>query len=549
MHTTKHVKAVSTLVLILLILCFTIFGALVSYLWVIGSFYFEPEGTVTLTITDASFPVKHADYFNFTIMNPAHSVSDANITEIYFVPKNETIVQNVNDTYPMLPIKLARGTSQNIKCFTHWGQYAGQSITIGVVAAGASGATKTVATRFVKVGLNAYFDPAASSKQFRLSVENNANSAINLTLSKVTFGGMLVQNLSIPSDQNLTTGIPVTFYCNYNWEGFREENVRVETEEGYYAVAKANATAVLSLSIDAVKFSETDSNKVSITVTNSELNSTSVDVNDITLTYDNQTVHLNGSISTPKFSPFCPLNVNETVTFKDCQWNWTNYRNKPVTVSVYTVQNYTAASKGGWKTPDSVRVEVTPSFNLSDTNSFLVNVTSLQTSLFDINVTEIKLHLNQTSITSQVVKPGNWTQFKCIYNWASWRGLSRMVYVNASYGSPVSRLVFGQAMILPSVYWIISGQANASERAFNVTVESHSNSLNATLAELVVTYENQTVFQSQGIGFLIQPSQTATLTFPWDWTTAYATKTVKISVYTMQDAIFEGTLTFPQLPP
>lgn len=545
MHTTKQVKAVSTLVLILLILCFTIFGALVSYLWVIGSFYFEPEGTVTLTITDASFPVKHADYFNFTIMNPAHSVSNANITEIYFVPENETTVQNVNDTYPILPIQLARGTSQNIKCFTDWGPYAGQSITIGVVATGASGATKTVATEFVKVGLNAYFDPAVSSRQFRLSVENDANSAINLTLAKVTLNGMLVQNLSIPSKQNLATGIPVTFYCNYDWQGFMEENVRVETEEGYYAVAKANATAVLSLSIDTVKFSETDSNKVNITVTNSEVSKTSVDVDDITLTYNNQTIHLNGSLSTPKFSPFYRLNVSKTVTFRDCQWDWTNYRNKYVTVTVYTVQNYTATSKPDVKTPDSVSFEITPSFNLSDTNSFLVNVTNMRTSLFDINVTEIKLHLNQTGAAPQVVPPGGWVQFNCNYNWTSWRGMSRMVYVNASYGSPASRLIKGQAVILPSVYWVISGQTNAGDkRAFNVTVESHGNSFNATLAKMVVTYGNQTVFQSQGIGFLIQPTQTVTLTFPWDWTT-YATKTVKIVVYTTQDVVFEDTFAFP----
>ncbi len=544
MHITKQTKAVSTLVLILLILCFTIFGALISYLWVMGSFYLEPEGTVTLTITEASFPVEHADYFNFTIMNPAHSVSNANITKIYFVPENETTVQDVNDTYPILPIQLARGTSQNIKCFADWGPYAGQNITISVVASGASGATKTVATEFVKLGLNAYFDPAVSSKQFRISVENDADSAINLTLAKVTLNGMLVQNLSIPSRQNLTTGIPVTFYCSYDWQGFVEENVHVETEEGYYVEEKANATAVLSLSIDTVKFNETDSNKVNITITNSEVSKTSVDVDDITLTYNNQTIHLNGNLSTPKFSPSYRLNVSKTVTFKDCQWDWTNYRNQNVTVTVYTVQNYTAISKLV-KTPDSVSFEIAPSFNLRDTNSFLVNVTNMPTSLFAINITEIKLDLNKTDVAPQVVPPGGWAQFNCTYNWTSWRGMSRMVYVNASYGSPVARLVMGQALILPSVYWNVSGHADAGDkRTFNVTVESNINSLNATLAKIVITYGNQTVFECQGIGFLIQRNQTVTLTFSWDWTT-HATKTVKMAIYTIQDMEFNSTLTFP----
>jgi hypothetical protein len=546
LHATKQTKAVSTLVLILLILCFTVIGALISYLWVMGSFYLEPENTTTLTITAASFPVTQADYFNFTIMNPAHSVSDANITSIYFMPKGEITLQQVNDTYPLLPIHLARGTSKNVKCFTNWGLFAGKDITIGVVASGASGATKTVATEFVGLELETYFDPAVSSKQFRISVRNAANSTLNiLELTKVTMNGMSIQNTSTALPVNLTAGIPSTFYCNYDWQGLVEETVRVETKQGYYAEKKANGTAVLLLAVDDVEFNETYSNRLNIKITNSQVSKTSVDVNNITLTYGNGTkINLDGNLSTPKFAPSYRLDVNRTVTFKDCQWDWRNYRNQNVTLTVYTKQNYTAVSKLR-QTPVSVAFNVVPTFNLSNTNSFLVNVTNSPTSLFDINVTEIKLHLNQTGITPQVVTPSHWVQFNCVYNWTGWRGISRMVYVNASYGSPVVRLIKGEALILPSIHWIITGQANATDKnTFNMTVQSHANSLNATLARIVVTYGNQTVFQSQGIGYLIQGNQTVTLTFSWNWT-LYTTKMVKIAIYTTQDMEFDSTFTFP----
>jgi len=122
-----------------------------------------------------------------------------------------------------------------------------------------------------------------------------------------------------------------------------------------------------------------------------------------------------------------------------------------------------------------------------------------------------------------------------------------MVYINASYGSPVVRLIKGEALILPSVHWIVSGQANASDKTtFNVTVQSHANSLNATLAKIVVINGSQTVFQSQGIGYLIQKNQTLTLTFSWNWT-PYTE--VKIVIYTIQDVQFECTFTFPRPVP
>ena len=75
-------KAVSTLTVIVLMLCSAVFGALVSYLWVMSGYYNMPENTTLLIVEDVVFPISNARYFNATILNPSNSASDATITAI-----------------------------------------------------------------------------------------------------------------------------------------------------------------------------------------------------------------------------------------------------------------------------------------------------------------------------------------------------------------------------------------------------------------------------------------------------------------------------------
>jgi hypothetical protein len=66
MHTPNK-KAVSTLILIILMLCAAVLGGIIAYMSVIANFYLEPENTVGLVITEVYFTVDHADYFEVTI--------------------------------------------------------------------------------------------------------------------------------------------------------------------------------------------------------------------------------------------------------------------------------------------------------------------------------------------------------------------------------------------------------------------------------------------------------------------------------------------------
>jgi hypothetical protein len=537
----KEKKAISTFVLVLLILCAATVGSLVSYWWVMGNFYLEPENTVALTITNATFPVYHADYFTFTILNPSNSISSTNITAIYLTAGGSNVTYNVTTTYPdTLPIKMDKATSKTIKCFKNWGELAGQNITIHVLPLEGSGATKTVETKYVKMDLEVFFDANASCTQFSTAVVNEVGSAINLTLTKVLINefSLTGENLSKTLPQNVTNNdVPVSFVCKYNWENLVDKIVRVETAEGYYAETTSNVNASALLSIDDVKFSETNSTEFSVTVSNSNVSKNAVNINKIALTYGNDTKqYINGSLTTPTFNSTYRLEVNTTVTFNHCIWNWTNHRDENVTITVYTEQNFTAVSRKVIS-PQSIVFKISPIFSLNSTTYFLVNVTNTPVSLNNIIVTQIKINNTQASITSQTVLIGEWRQFTCFLNWADLRGEEVFVYVNAS------NVIVSQILTLPHVQFDIVGHGNASDKTkFNVTIVSSSNSFNATLDKIIVILGNKTVFQCENLDFLIQPDGNITLSFPWNWSSIDLTQ-VTISVYTTENLVFNGTIT------
>jgi hypothetical protein len=537
----KEKKAISTFVLVLLILCAATVGSLVSYWWVMGNFYLEPENTVALTITNATFPVDHADYFTFTILNPSNSISSTNITAIYLTAGGSNVTYNVTTTYPdTLPIKMDKATSKTIKCFKNWGELAGQNITIHVLPLEGSGATKTVETKYVKMDLEVFFDANASCTQFSTAVVNEVGSAINLTLTKVLINefSLTGENLSKTLPQNVTNNdVPVSFVCKYNWENLVDKIVRVETAEGYYAETTSNVNASALLSIDDVKFSETNSTEFSVTVSNSNVSKNAVNINKIALTYGNDTKqYINGSLTTPTFNSTYRLEANTTVTFNHCIWNWTNHRDENVTITVYTEQNFTAVSRKVIS-PQSIVFKISPILSLNSTTYFLVNVTNTPVSLNNIIVTQIKINNTQASITSQTVLIGEWRQFTCFLNWADLRGEEVYVYVNAS------NVIVSQILTLPHVQFDIVGHGNASDKTkFNVTIVSSSNSFNATLDKIIVILGNKTVFQCENLDFLIQPDGNITLTFPWNWSSIDLTQ-VTISVYTTENLVFNGTIT------
>ena len=537
-------KAVSTIILIILILCSAVFGALLSYMWVMGNFYLEPE-TVNLVITQVDFPVDHADYFYVTVMNPSHSPSGTNITEIYFTVEGDNKLYNVTDTSPKsLPITLEKGTSKTIKCLTNWGEFAGKTIAVHVSATNASGAEASAETKFVKLEATTRFNATVSCKQFNVTITNDPQSAINLTVTNIKVDLLPIENASLlPDDQNVTfpmnlfNGTSVSLRCLYNWENFKNPTVRVETSEGYYAEASTNATAsVLLLATDAV-FNETKTDELDITVFNSEDSSTPVDISNIDLTYSNGTkYYINGSLASPSLPH--TLQRNSNVTFR-CVWSWRDYWDKNVSITVYTRQGYTSVPKMV-KTPPEIALKIMANFNLTDTDHFLLNVTNMPYSFKNVTVTQIKLDTNQTSFTPQNITAGDWKQFNCTFNWTVFRRNTVTATVNAS------NVIVFQNVTLPYMYLkIINANFTTTENGknFNVTIKNIENSLlNTTITRIVVRFENETVFKVDGIEYIIEVGKNATLTFSWDWSLC-KNKEVTISVYTSEGLEFVDTFT------
>jgi hypothetical protein len=545
-------KAVSTFIMIILILCSIVLGALLSYLWVMGNFYVEPENT-SLTITQVNFPVDHADYFNITVVNPSHSPTDTNITQIYFIAEGNTETHQVTSTSPeTLPITLVRGTEKTIKCIESWSEFAGKNITVYVSASSASGSVASFATSLVKLSLQIKFDASISCRNFNVTIANDAASAINLTLTKLLVNLEPIETATRLADsQNVTiygmnlpkTGESLSLNCLFDWENLNNPRVRIETAEGYYAEATANATATVLLSIINVAFNETNPNNMNITVENAAVSRTAVDLTDIALTYlngtTNQEYHIDGNHTNPTFAPYYHLGIGKNVTFNNCLWNWANFRDQNVTITIHTRQEYTPVSTRV-RTPKAIVFKISSDFDLADVGYFLVNVKNMGCSLQNITVTQIKLNTNQTIFTPQEIPIGESGQLNCTFDWTAFRGIEVTITVNAS------NVIVTQKVTLPYMQLnIISAHfaTSVNGKEFNVTIENINNSsLNATVVRVIVRFGNETVFQGQSVGYLVEIGHSVTLAFSWDWS-QYASKDVTISVYTVQGLEFSNTFT------
>ena len=557
-------KAVSTIILIILILCSAVFGAFLSYMWVMANFYLEPEN-VNLVITQVDFPVDHADYFYITVMNPSHSPSKTNITEIYFSVEGNDKVYDVTDTYPeALPILLEKGTNKTIKCNRNWGEFAGKKINVHVSATDASGAVASIKTEFVKLELKTQFNATVSCKQFNVTITNDPQSAINLTLTKIKINMVPIENVTLlPNDQNVTfpinllKGASVPLRCLYNWEHFKDPKIRVETAEGYYAEASTNATATILLLITNVVFNETKPDELSITVSNSQYSSTPVDISDIVLTYRNgtqdQQYHINGTLTIPQFAPYYRLGIGNTTTFNHCIWNWTNYRDQNITITMNVKQGFTPASETR-KTPQPVVLKIKEvNFNLTDTSHFLVTVANMRCSLQNITIATIKLNENETTFETQIIPIGEEGIFNCNFSWTSFRGKNVTItaYTKDGLSTPP------ETIMLPSVDLKILVDTHDFAKStegipyVNITIiNTLFSNRTVKVTQIIFKTENTTDTINGALtnptlvpnGYILTVGANVTILCPWNWM-LYPNQNVTITVQTAEG--FSISQTFP----
>jgi len=543
----KEIKAISTLLVILLVLVSLIVGGLLSYMWVISSYYYESSGT-DLIITDALFPLDQAGYFNLTVMNPSHS-STTNITDIYIKAADNTTVQAVTHIYrETLPITIERATSKKIVCVENWSPFAGKSITVGITTSDNTGASKTVITQFVGLETTTDINPLVSSKQFNITVTNPSNSTLNLTLSNVLINQVPVLNATPTLPLNLTVGSRVKVQCVFDFEGLSDPVIRVETAEGYYADLSTNVVTDLGWNITQVLFNGDNPEDMNITIFNPDTAGTYVDINEIELVYGNTTSYINGSLTSPSFVPYYRLEPGDTVTFGNCTWDWRDYRSQNVTVNVYNLQEFAAASVTVL-TPEPINFKITGvNFNLADTKHFAVNMTNVASSTDAVIPAQISLGGSSVGFASQAIPIGETRQFNCTFDWSSLRGTTATVDISTASGLYSSRSV-----TLPSVDLTISDTIDFNETAegflyVNVTITNSAFSTRSvTITEITFTTPNSTDTINGTTprlvpnGYPLAINAKVALICPWYWQDYYD-QTLTVTVKTAEE--FSATRTF-----
>jgi len=543
----KESKAISTFVLIILMLCSLVFGALLSYMWVMSNYYNMPEDATLLIVTDAVFPVNDATYFNATILNPSNSITDVNITAIRLSVEGRDEVYDINETEPEpLPFSLKRGTEQTFKCKKNWSNFAGETVRIEPVAANASTKSYSYTTPRVRLNLTPTFDESKSVEYFNLTIENSADSVINLTLSEImVFGQLINENVTPPLTPSpvLSPGQSETFGCNYNWENLREENVTitVKTAEGYESVYITNELPGAVLHIDEIKFDYTDTTYFNLTISSSEYSTTAALLDRVNLTLTNETAITLNTIP-PLHIIQIPLPQNQSLTIK-CLWDWNAHRNETITVTLYTHQGFTAPSKTVI-TPPAIVWDITDAkFDLDYTEYFSVNVTNMPCSLQDINVTRILLGGNETIMDPpfEVLTKDTQVMFNCSLPWAPLIGKSVTLIVIKEDGLNVSR-----SITISSVGLKLLGKPSIGESLgpyVNITISNSKNSLqNVTITKIIFETENRTdpidgtltLPRLAPDGYILKIGETITVVCRWDWD-SYLAESLKVTVYTAEE--------------
>ncbi|MFQ6081206.1 MAG: hypothetical protein ACE5OW_06030 [Candidatus Bathyarchaeia archaeon] len=342
MRLIRNARALSRFSLALLLLVAVIIGALLSYLWVIG--YYEsldiqvPEVT-TITITNATFVPQDATSFNVTFLNPSFSPSDAEITKIE-VSTEDGVLHRVKEVNPSLPYRLARSSSETFRCSWNWGNYTGETVQIIVFVDDGSGATFSVLTPLVDLRITVNFDPAISVKHFNVTLQNSVSSATYVDVTNIAMDGKTVppENITLPLPYTLHPDESISLTCARDWTDYQGKDVTIaaHTLQGYVAYHTQVAPPPVNLTITEVLFNTTDTRHFNATVQNSELSPTYVNVTRITITMENGTTREVVEVSPPLTYTLHP---NASVTFM-CAWDWTDYRDKNVTVTIHTLQGY-----------------------------------------------------------------------------------------------------------------------------------------------------------------------------------------------------------------
>lgn len=556
---SRHIKGISTLALIILLLCAVIFGALLSYLWVMASYYNMPEKATMLVVEEVSFSVSDARYFNVTMLNPSSSVSDVNVTAIRLTLEGKNEVYDITTTEPSLNFTMKRGTRQTFVCKKNWSNFAGEIVKIEPVAENAEDVLITSYTAFppnVKLKITPNFEEQIheSIDYFNLTIENlQPEPLINLTISEITVHGEIV-NTTPQLPQVLMPNQNETFMCKRNWEDLKWINVTitVKTVEGYETTYVTNELPGAALYIDEIKFDYTDASYFNFTVSSSEYSTAEVTLSKVNVTF------ANGTSITPLTMPplqtlFVTVAPNQTSMPITCLWNWSANRNESITVTVYTKQNITVPSKTVTTPPEAVWNITGVKFDFDDVEHFTINVTNMPCSLREINIKNVLLNGENATIvdSSTSILPGEEITINCSLSWRNWINETVTVTVVTEEGQSLSRNVEIPAVELKLlgdnlVFGDLRDQypnITISIPYINITISNSINSIqNVTISKIILETGNKT-YEIDGAltypaiapsGYVLNAGENVTIMCLWNWDLYLGLEPIKVTVYTAE---------------
>jgi hypothetical protein len=287
------------------------------------------------------------------------------------------------------------------------------------------------------------FNPE-DAETFNITILNPTYSPTEATITEISVATQDNIVHTIPAtDPTLPLSLPKgqeeTFVCQWNWEDFAGDNIKVIVlvEEGSGAAYKLVISPV-GITVTTMGFDPADTTHFNMTVRNLPESIIDLTLTRITVTVDDGTVS-----EITEATPTLPyLLTQDSFNTFTVTWDWTNYRGRNVTITAYTSEGYTATRTQN--TPKPVLLSVTDiAVDSADTTYFNVTVTNSIYSTLTANLTRIQLNLqDQTSVEVSTETPtlpyelpiGESITFKCLWDWTDRQNEAIIVVVETAEG-------------------------------------------------------------------------------------------------------------------
>jgi hypothetical protein len=547
-------KAVSTLLMILLMILSAIIGGVASFLFAIYPFIAVPQGS-SLAISGVYVDPYDANSFYAAVLNPSYSSSDINVTGITIRLNQTSDLYELTESDPSIGegLTIPVSSTVNISCSQFraggtnyaWGdlvaEYAGDPMT--VIVLGSEGSASDRQTTLPYVSLNVaetQFDPSVSLREFNLTVTSDPESVVNVTVNDIEVQGIEItpEKITPQLPQLISAGDSTQFsFTNASWYTLVNTSIVITTDEGY-RFSQALSLPRLVVFIQNITFDADYTDYFNVSISNYAESSTYVNLTQITITMINQTT------LSQNYDPSQGIQPNTTKTVK-FDWQWREYRGD-INLLAGFLQDFEISQTNAKRTP-VVLLNASSTFNLSDRTHINITVQSHPSTIEPINVTSF--YVNETStliggtlstpnLPYGLIDPGQNETFGLTYNWASFAGRNLTLIVSVLTNESLEAFSSPFTLQPPAADLTIIGINSTIADMLDITLVSSNYSLvNLTISKITYTFQNQTEISEDAFPptnyIVITPGDFVTVHSQFNWQ-PYGGQTIIIAVTTQE---------------